>query len=168
MCVLSFYPWLPVPRGGISSLHFFEGFLIWGLEQPRSSMPSSIIPVEEQREGEEGVEKRRKSKGDGVISYLSLHSSARPISSNRLSPSLSPLLFLSCLLISPFLLVSPAFRVPACSASHPYSMSIRPFICLSDCLTPAPTVVPFVSANKWGWPFIVKQTPTGSDETTGV
>lgn len=97
MCVLSLYPRLPVPRGGISSLHLFEVFLIWGLGQPQSGVPSSIIPVEEQREGEEGVQKRRKSKGDGVISYLSPHSSALPISSNWLSPSLSPSLFRSIL-----------------------------------------------------------------------
>lgn len=91
------YPWLPVPKGGISSLHLFEGFLIWGLGQPRSGVPSSIIPVEEQREGEEGVQKRGKSKGDGVISYLSSHSSAHPISSKHLSSSFSPSLFLSFL-----------------------------------------------------------------------
>lgn len=145
MCVLSFYPWLPVPRGGISSLHLFEGFLIWGLGQPQSSVPSSIIPVEERREGEEGVQKRRKSKGDAMISYLSSHSSARPISSNPLSLSLSPSLFLSVL---PSYLSIPSSLTCIQSASHPYSMSIRPFICLSDCLTPAPTVVPFVSADK--------------------
>lgn len=104
MCVLPLYPWLPVPRGGISSLHLFEGFLIWGLGQPQSSVPSSIIPAEEQREGEEEVQKRRKSKGDDVISYLSSHSSARPIASNPLSIplSLAVSVYLAFLSLHPF------------------------------------------------------------------
>ncbi|TNN84631.1 hypothetical protein EYF80_005046 [Liparis tanakae] len=32
------------PQGSISRLHLFEGFLIWGLGQPQSTVPSSIIP----------------------------------------------------------------------------------------------------------------------------
>lgn len=53
-CV-SVYPWLPAPLGSISRLHLFEGFLIWGLGQPQSNVPSSIITAEERRGGgEEG------------------------------------------------------------------------------------------------------------------
>lgn len=101
-CALSSYPWLPVPRGGISSLHLFEGFLIWGLGQTRSSVPSSIIPGEEQREGEEEVEKRRKSKGDGVISYLSSHSSHLQPLSLSVHLSLAVSIFLTFLSLRSF------------------------------------------------------------------
>lgn len=148
MCVLSVYQWLPVPKGSISRLHLFEGFLIWGLGQPQSTVPSSIIPAEEQRGGEEGVERRKKTGGDGVISYLSSLWPTRPIAGNCFSissvshsltpsalPYLFPLLFLhlSCLLISLFLPASPAFWAPACSASHPYvRLSIYLSVWLSD------------------------------------
>lgn len=77
--VLSVQPQLPAPRGSISRLHLFEGFLIWGLGQAKSTVPSSIIPAEEQRRGEEGVERRKRTGGDAVISYLSSLSPTCPI-----------------------------------------------------------------------------------------
>lgn len=179
MCVLSVSPWLQVPKGSISRLHLFEGFLIWGLGQPQSAVPSSIIPAEEQRGGEEGAERRKRTGGDGVISYLSSLSPHRrwlplpPALSHSVTPAspyLSPTLFhhLSCLLFSSL----SSFYAHLHSEHQPVvpssPLSVCLFVCLSDCLTSALTVVPFVSANKWGWPFIVKQTPMGSDETTSV
>lgn len=180
MCVLSVYPWLPLPKGSISRLHLFEGFLIWGLGQPQSTVPSSIIPAEEQRGGEEGVERRKKTGGDGVISYLSSLSPTRPIASNCFSLHLFhlsvhlpfPISFPRCSSIYRALLSLCSFYSHLHSERHPVApaipMSVCLFICLSDCLTSVPTVVPFVSADKWGWPFIVKQTPTGRDETASV
>lgn len=180
MCVLSVYPWLPAPKGSISKLHLFEGFLIWGLGQPRSTVPSSIIPAEEQSGGE-GVERRRKTGGDHMISYLSSRSPTRSIAGNFLSlhlfnlslappafPYLHPLLFLhlSWLLISLFLPLLPAFWAPACSASHPYvHLSIYLSVWLSDL---SPDGGPFCVSRQMRMTFIVKQPPTGRDETTSV
>lgn len=123
--VLSVQPQLPAPRGSISRLHLFEGFLIWGLGQAKSTVPSSIIPAEEQRRGEEGVERRKRTGGDAVISYLSSLSPTCPIAATASifaishSPTHSALpppisfaslfLHLSRLLISALLLTSPAF-----------------------------------------------------------
>lgn len=159
MCVLSVSPWLSAPQGSVSRLHLFEGFLIWGLGQPQSTVPSSIIPTEQQRGGEEGVERRKTTGGDGMISCLSSLSPTRPIASNCHSLCLShlslttsafsflpPSLFpsLSHLLISLSSLLHPGLR-PVAPA---IPLSIRLFIWLSDCLTSAPKVVPFVSADK--------------------
>lgn len=107
MCPVS--PCLPAPKGSISKLHLFEGFLIWGLGQPRPTVPSSIIPAEEQSGGE-GVERRRKTGGDRVISYLSSLSPTRPIATNFLSLHLFHLSLTrsSCFSISLSLAVSPS------------------------------------------------------------
>lgn len=97
---------LPAPWGIVSRVHLFEGFLIRGLGQPQSTMPSSIIPAEEWRGGE-GVERRRKnSRGDGMISYLSSLSPTRstnnyyhPLHLSHLSHSFCVSIFPHCLSI---------------------------------------------------------------------
>lgn len=139
----------------------FEGFLIWGLGQPQSTVPSSIIPAEQQR-GDEGVERRKKTRGDGMISYLSSPSPTCPITSDYFSLHLSNLqlarsfhLLLSsshCLSIYLTFLSHFPFSCPLHPECLPVApgvaLSVRLSVCLSDCLTSAPTVVPFVSADK--------------------
>lgn len=170
MCVLSVSPWLQVPKGSISRLHLFERFLIWGLGQPQSAVPSSIIPAEEQRGGEEGAERRKRTGGDGVISYLSLLSPHRrwlplpPALSHSLTPASpyrSPTLFhhLSCLFFSLLLLLSPAFWTPACSASlTPVRLSIYLSVWLSDL---SPDGGPFCVRQQMRMTFYCKTDPYG-------
>lgn len=119
----------------------FEGFLIWGLGQPQSTVPSSIIPAEEHRGGEEGVERRKKTGGDGVISYLS-SSPTSPIASDyhslhlsHLSLTPSPSLSLHLSYLQPYLSV-PSTLSCILSASHPsVRLSIYLSVCLSDLST---------------------------------
>lgn len=148
MCVFSVYSWLPTPKGSISRLHLFEGFLIWGLGQPQPTVPSSIILAEEQRGSEDGVERRKKTRGDRsrppAPSAATTTPSIFPISDSH-TASTCPFLLLSLSLhLSYLLILRPQYLpvVPGCALSIPLS------ICLSDCLTSAPTVVSFVSADK--------------------